>query len=233
MKKVLAVLIAVLVLAGAGFGGYKYLQYKHKQELALLQGLYDEAQSEIADLEEENDALMNPPEIQITVTTLKEYIAPASELITYKYYYTDSGTYEKNKKFFDSNIKIPFTTDKSVYVYSGKISAGVDIDDINFNVNNPNKTIEVKMPKPKIIAHELDEKSFKTYDVKNSVFTSSSLDNFADFQGALKATQEDKINSNTEFWDSVKDNAENVIKSLLTVNDEVKEFKIEFTWSED
>ena len=72
--------------------------------------------------------------------------------------------------------------------------------------------------------------SFKSYDVSKSIFTESSLDNYADFQSTLQKTQEDKLNSNKEFWDSVKGNAENVIRDILTMHDDVSDYQLEFSW---
>ena len=230
MKKVLVVIVLLLIVAGAGFCGYKYLKHKHNEELNTLQQLYEGAQSQIETLEIQNENLLNPPKVEITVKTLKEYIAPASELITYKYFYTDAGTYEKSQTIGKTDIKIPFSTDKVVYTYSGTISAGIDVGDIKFAVDDKNMKITVAMPQPKILAHELDENSFQTYDVKNSVFTSSDLKDYADFSKSLKDTQEDKLMSNEVFWNNVKGNAEGVIRGLITANDEVDDYSLDFNW---
>lgn len=206
MKKVIVIIVAVLILVGGIFGAYKYIQIKHSKELSELHDLYENAQNQIDTLQIQNENLMNPPKIEVSVRTLKEYTAAASELITYKYYYTDAGTYEKNKTFGDSDIAIPFTTDKVVYTFSGVISAGIDVSDIKYVVDEKNSKIVVAMPKAKIIAHEMDEKSFQSYDVKKSVFTSSSLDNYAAFVGALKENQEAKLLEKNDFWKDVEGN---------------------------
>ena len=70
------------------------------------------------------------PEVKIDKQTVKEMVAPAGELVTYKYFYTDAGTYEKSQKFSDTDITIPFTTDKTIYTYSGTISAGIDMEEV-------------------------------------------------------------------------------------------------------
>ena len=230
MKKVIAIIVVILILVGAAVGGIMYFKHKNAQELEALQVLYEGAQSQIETLELQNENLQNPPHVAVTVKTLKEYVAPASELVTYKYFYTDTGTYEKNKTFGDSNIAVPFTKDKSVYVYSGVISAGIDVSDIKFVVDESNLKIMVVMPQSGVIAHELDTDSFQAYDVQNSIFMSSNLNDFAQFEGALKNTQEDKLNSNDAFWKEVRNNSENVIKSLITANGEIDDYELEFSW---
>lgn len=179
-------------------------------------------------LQIQNEALANPPHIQLTVSTLKEYTASASELVTYKYYYTDTVVYEKNQTI--ANIDVPLTKDKTICIYSGTISAGIDVSEIKYVVDEENMKILVAMPEPKIIAHEMNDDAFKSYVVKNSVFNTSSFDDYANCQAELKVTQEDKLNSNTEFWKSVKGNAENVIKDILTMHDDVSDYKLEFSW---
>ena len=228
MKKVIIILVSVLVVALAIFIGYKVLVHNYNQQINDLQEALQDSNNQVETLQIQNDELQNPPHIQMTVSTLKEYTAPASELITYKYYYTDTGEYEKNQTW--GGIDLPFTKDKSIYVYSGVISAGIDVSDIKYVVDEGNMKIIVAMPEPKIIAHEMDADAFKSYDVSKSIFTESSLDNYADFQSNLQKTQEDKLNSNKEFWDSVKSNAENVIKDILTMHDDVSDYQLEFSW---
>ena len=60
-------------------------------------------------------------EISINTKTLKDYVSKTEKLITCEYYYSEIGDYEKSKPFL--NFKLPFTTDKTLYTYSGKISS--------------------------------------------------------------------------------------------------------------
>ncbi len=231
VKKIFIFIVILAVVATAAIFGIKYYLDQQSHE-AELEALYNGALEEIESLEYTNEVLSNPPKVKITVKTLQERVAPASELITYKYYYTDVGTYEKTQPIFD--MEFSFMTDKSVYTYSGVISAGIDVDDIKFMVSDTegDEKIVVTMPEPKIIAHELDEKSFQSYDVQNSMFTSSDLNEFAGFQSELKTTEEEKLSANTEFWDSVKKNAEDVINGLLTADENINEYEIEYRWAE-
>lgn len=228
MKKVIIILVSVLVVALAVFVGYKVLVHNYNQQITDLQEALQDSNNQISTLEIQNESLQNPPHIQLTVSTLKEYTAPASELITYKYYYTDAATYEKNQTI--GNLDVPLTKDKYLCVYSGTISAGIDVSDIKYVVDEGNMKIIVAMPEPDIIAHEMDDEAFYSYKIKNSVFTSSEPDDYAACQAELKVNQEDKLKSNTEFWDNVKGNAENVIRDILTMHDDVSDYQLEFSW---
>lgn len=240
---IIVLIIAVIITIAVVFNN---LKKKQQEELAKAEkkyedavdkyndtsDQYEDALQQIKELEEINEELLTPEKIEVSVTTLQQYVAPASELITYKYYYTDSGSYKKEKKLSDYDMTIPFTTDELIYTASGTISAGIDVDKIEFDVDNDNQKIVITMPEPRIIAHELDEDSFQTYDVKNSIFTSSELEDYSFLQKSLKETEEEKLAENNEFWKSVKDNAEHVIRSLITANEHMNEFELEFEWED-
>ena len=102
-------------------------------------------------------------EITINTKTLKDYVSKTEKLITCEYYYSEIGDYEKSKPFL--NFKLPFTTDKTLYTYSGKISAGINLKDLDFDVNASRKTITVKYPPVQILAHDMDQ-GFEFYDIK-------------------------------------------------------------------
>ena len=185
-------------------------------------------QEQIDDLKHQQEEVVVTPDATVTAATLREVVAPAAELTAYKYYYTDIDTYEKSQKIW--KIKVPFTTDTSVFSYSGEIGAGIDLDDAEFDVAD--KAITVTLPKPDILYHELDEKSFQSYDIKNSVFVSTNISEYADMIAALKERQEQKLNDNAEFWKSVKANTETVLRGVMTASGQLDEYTVSFAWAE-
>lgn len=172
------------------------------------------------------------PEIVVDKETVKEVIAPAGELISYKYFYTDAGSYKKSQVITDTDFVIPFTTDETVYTFSGTIGAGIDLEDIDYTVDNDRKVITVYLPEPKVLSNEIDTDSFQTYDVKKSIFTSSSLQDYTQFIGELKKSEEDKLNSNREFWNQLKKNTEKTISGLMSANEQLEEYVVKFEWNE-
>ena len=174
------------------------------------------------------DPVVVTPEVTVTAATLREVVAPAAELTAYKYYYTDVDTYEKSQKIW--KFEVPFTTDKTAFSYSGVIGAGINLDDAEFTVED--KSITVALPKPGILYHDLDENSFQSYDIKNSVFTSTNVSEYADMLAALEERQEQKLTDNAEFWQSVKSNTETVLRGIMTASGQLDEYTIPFQWAE-
>ena len=219
IKTIIIIVVAVLILFAVVF----FLGRKFGKESVQDTLVFDDDKMEVDDGIVQSDVTVNNRTVEST-------IAPASELVSSKYYYTDVGNYEKSKKIDD--FTIPFTTDKSVYSYSGIISAGIDMSEVDCNVDNENKKIVITIPEPKVLSHELDESSFKSYDVKKSIFTSSNLNDYAEFVGELKTTEEDKLKGNKEFWDGLKKNTENTLKGFLDGNSDLDGYDFEFNWKE-
>ncbi len=230
-KVMMISVFAVLVVVG--FVGIKYF-INYKAKMAALETLYGNALENIDDLKEINKKMEEEKNVKVSVYTLKEYTSSDSKLITQNYFYTDIGEHEKAQKFGDSNVNIPFTTDKIVYSVSGKISAGINMRDIRFEVQeSPKKKIIIYMPAPQIIAHQIDENSFKSYDVKNSVFTSSDIQDYAKLQGDIKEEQEKKLSANSDFWNDTKKSAENSVYRLITADKNVTQYDIKYNWASD
>ncbi len=176
----------------------------------------------------EKETIVVNKEVTVDVTTLTKLIRPASELVTCKYYYTTAGVYDDSKKLF--NMKVPFTTDKAVYLVDGVISAGVDIGEIKFDVDNKKRTIDVRIQNPKIMSHEIDSDSFQYFEVKNSIFNSSSLANFAELESDIKSNQEQKLKDNNDFWENTKNNAKTVIDSFIKASGIAEDYTINYNW---
>lgn len=167
-------------------------------------------------------------EITIDVATLKKVIAPASKLISCEYYYTDVGKYEKSSKAFGA-IKIPFTTDKALYTYSGKISVGIDLNEIDFDVNKEKGLITVKYPKIKVISNEMNQ-GCEFYDLKKAVINRSDFNDFEGFRSALKKEEESKVMGNRDFISSAETNMETIIESLISAEGILDEYTIIHEW---
>ncbi len=162
----------------------------------------------------------------LTMITLEEILKPASELVSMKYCYTDADIYEQSKSAF--GVKVPFTTDKVVFTYSGIISAGIDISEVKYQIDDTDKRITITLPEPKILSHQMNEKDFKFFDVKNSIFTETNLEDYSDLMGELKEQKEKQLSEDEEFFDSVTENTQNVLKDFLTVSDKTKDYTVVF-----
>ena len=166
-------------------------------------------------------------EISINTKTLKDYVAKTEKLITCEYYYSEIGDYEKSKPFL--NFKLPFTTDKTLYTYSGKISAGINLKDLDFDVNASRKTITVKYPPIQILAHDMDQ-DFEFYDIKKAVFNRSDFKDFEEFRITMKKQVEEKLMARDDFIKDAQDNAETIMEGLLTASGQIGDYTIKHQW---
>lgn len=225
--KTKAIVIGSIVVVLALVFLIEYLVLKSKANKDVLEA-YQKARDENA---AQMEMLMVNQEVSVDALTLAKLVEPASELVSYKYYYTAAGVYEDSKKFFGSSVKVPFTTDKAIYMVDGIISAGIDISEVKFDVNDDNKTIEVSLPSPKILSHEVDSNSFQYYDVKNSALNSSNLGDYAGMETALKEEQERKLTENAEFWDKTRANVQTTISSLINASGKIDDYRVNYSWN--
>ena len=166
-------------------------------------------------------------EITINTKTLKDYVSKTEKLITCEYYYSEIGDYEKSKPFL--NFKLPFTTDKTLYTYSGKISAGINLKNLDFDVNDSRKTITVKYPPVQILAHDMDQ-GFEFYDIKKAVFNRSDFNDFEEFRVTMKKQVEEKLMARDDFIKDAQDNAETIMEGLLTASGQIGDYTIKHQW---
>lgn len=212
--KFIAVLVIVGILLLAVLG--MYLRTKK---------LEADYQAQLVSSGAEEQTLHVTPEITVNVATVSSAVKNAGELITYKYFYTDIGNYEKDKKLF-KKWSIPFTKDRTIYSYSGTISLGVHTKDIKVEVDEDKKQINLTVPKIEIMSSVIDRDSFKDYDIKNSIFTSTSLGEYQKLIDELQKSQEESLKTKTEIFKEAQVSLENTLKGLLSVYTEEGAYKI-------
>lgn len=161
---------------------------------------------------------------------LMEAVQSAKDLIAYRYHYESVGNYLKERKFFGTELAVPFTQDRSIFAYRGTISAGVDLKDLTISVDHAKQVVSVFLPQPAVLAHEFEIDSFRIYDLKDSVFTKTSLADYAGMEGALKELQESRLADDEDFWSDVRANTELVLKDLFSMTGKIDGYSIEFVW---
>ena len=215
---VLAVLLIVTVLGVKAW-------HNHAVEQAYQQALRDAGAN--------HQVVEVTPDMKVDAATIREVIAPAAKLISYEYFYTDADQYEKSAHFFGSNIKVPFTTDRSIFTYAGTISAGVDLSTANIEADDVKKLVTVTLGAPKVLAHQLDLDSFQIYDVKNSIFTTVNLRDYVDMQAALMKKQEEKLAVNTDFWQKLEENTKSILDGLIKSSGAAADYTVIYVWTEE
>lgn len=162
----------------------------------------------------------------LSIGTVEEVLSPASDLITAKYYYTDADTYENYKELFGK--KVPFTTDKVVFTYDGVISIGIELADVEYQIDNENQKITIKLPELTVKANEINEDSFEFPYISDSIFNATEMVDYVDLIGTLEKEKEKDLLVNTEFMEGALENTKTVLESFLTANDATKNYEVVF-----
>lgn len=208
MKKVTFIIGAVILcLLAGGFAGAKWAK-RDKKSL----------------LDKVSDAVTT--KTTVDTKTIEEILQPAGDLITQRYYYTDVDTFENYKELLGA--KLPLTTDKVVFTYTGVISAGIPLDRITFEVDNEAKKIYVTLPSPFVISHEIDENGFTAYEIKNSIFTETKFQDYSALIGGLKRQKQYEVMKNEQFMTAATEEAKKVISSFLKGASVTADYTIEF-----
>ena len=162
----------------------------------------------------------------LTIGNVEEVLKPASDLISTKYYYTDADTYENYKELFGK--RVPFTTDKVVFIYDGIISVGVDLSEVQYDINNDSKMIVITLPEIKILSNEIDADSFEFPYMSDSIFNSTRMDDYTKLIGKLKAEKAEELMNNQAFINEAVRNTQTVLKQFLTVSEATKRYTVIF-----
>ena len=224
MKLVIAAsLIALIVLALIGRLVALEIDSRKKDQMLHDQLIVNQNTPEETIIQEDNGQETK----KVSKRTLQAAVSSASEIVTYKYYYTNLGESEKDKKLFKS-IPVPFSKEKTLFTYDGVIAAGYDLRSVKINVDNMERVITVTLPQARILSHEIDMDSFKIYDIKKSIFTSMEMEEYTEYIKALKKKQEENLNDKEEFWEQVRAGAEVSVKELLEATGETGDYTITF-----
>lgn len=205
VKKIICVLAAVVLLAAGVFAGVKIVP-----KFTSTKNTPTSIDVDIIDTE-----------------TVEKIIEQTSELVVTNYSYKDIYKYEKSVEKL--GIKIPFSTNQFVLSYEGKVKGGIDFSKIEINIDNDKKIITLKMPKPYIISHEIDEKSMEYFDVKKSIFKKYTLTDYSKLIGDLKDKKEKEIIKDEEFINSVTENSQKVLSGFLLGSEKTSDYELIFS----
>ncbi len=146
------------------------------------------------------------------------------ELATQSAYCTQVNVTDSSRELFGN--KIPFTQSKYIYSYDITIKAGYDFSDIEWNVKG--NTIEVKMPKVKILSSQIDLNSFKVYHEEESIFNKITLSENNETLKKLQNEAQTQAIKNG-LYENARTNAETMLKSFFGNVYDLNEYKIVFT----
>ena len=122
--------------------------------------------------------------------TIKSGLKNMGKLQTAEYYYTHVEHLESSREIFD--IEIPLTGAQYIYSYDGVVTAGIDFEKIDVEVDKTNKNIKIELPDVERLSSEIDTNTFKIYDEKNNIFNPISPSDVSASVDNLKKDEEKK-----------------------------------------
>lgn len=165
---------------------------------------------------------------EIDSTLIKNRLVMAKELTTLKYHYTNMAQFENQNTFY--GYKLPFTSKKFIVSYDGIINAGVNLDKMEVLIKD--KSIIIKIPKPSILSHEIDEKSLKVFDERESIFNRIDIKDYNAFSIEQKKKIESKAIENGLLKEA-EQTSMSAITSILRIDSLLDNYDISFYFEKD
>ena len=149
------------------------------------------------------------------------------ELATQAAYLTIVEDIDASRELF--GVKIPFTQTEIIYSYDVAVKAGLDFDQVEWEVNDEAKEIQVTMPEIRVLSSEVDLESFKLYHENWSSFRPIRTEEFNAAAQAMKVEAQNRAVENG-LLDNAQENAERVIQGFIHQNFDPQEYKIVFEY---
>ena len=148
------------------------------------------------------------------------------ELATQAAYCTMVEDSEAARDLF--GVEIPFTQSRLIYSYDVIVRAGLDFEQIEWSVDEPNKVIEVKLPEIRVLNSELDTESFKLYLEDESIFRRISMEENNDSMIEMEENARRQAVGNG-LLDEARANAEAILRSFFAGVYDLEKYEIVFT----
>lgn len=148
------------------------------------------------------------------------------ELATQAAYCTMVEDTEAARDLF--GVEIPFTQSRLIYSYDVIVRAGLDFEQIEWSVDEPNKVIEVKLPEIRVLNSELDTESFKLYLEDESIFRRISMEENNDSMIEMEENARRQAVGNG-LLDEARANAEAILRSFFAGVYDLEKYEIVFT----
>ena len=145
------------------------------------------------------------------------------ELATQTAYCTEVNVTEAARELF--GMTIPFTQSKYIYSYDIQIKAGLDFEEIEWEVNG--STIEVRLPETKSLSSEIDLDSFKVYLEDESIYREITLEENNEALKSMKQSAEDDAVANG-LLENARSNAETILTGFFGNVYDMDEYEIVF-----
>ena len=133
--------------------------------------------------------------ILITSELIEERLELVQDLVALEYHYRDVDSIER-AKFKILGLDVPFTGSRIILTYGGVIKYGIDVSQIQIEVNEAAKTVLLLLPECKIISHDIPEDGIEIFDAGRSMVNPITVQDYVNFRMAKKSEMEEHTVAN-------------------------------------
>lgn len=162
----------------------------------------------------------------ITSDLLGQQLQAVQELVSVEYHYTNMGKFENQVDFY--GWKVPFTTKSFIVSYDGVIQAGVDLNDVQIQVDEVAKTITITLPEGQILSHDIPEESIEVFDETHNIFNPIRIEDYTGFTRDQKAQMEQQATDGGLLTEAVE-KARSAAESFLSLLPGMDRYTLQIT----
>lgn len=208
---ILVALLALLLAISFSNSRKKDDQLKQmKEQLEMQQEVIDALREQ----KNENDSFIKDSVPVITSEQLKSELSSIRELVTQRYIYTNSDKFEKNQTWIFGWDR-PFSEKSLLVTYDGTIKAGVDLNDVQIDVDEEKHAIKVVLPPSKITSNEIPQETISVLQVKDGLFNEITLDDYNELISNQKLIMENKA-VERGLLEEADTQAKSIVKDFLS-----------------
>ncbi len=165
--------------------------------------------------------------VTVNVETIKDGLNNMGTLITQEYYFSQIGSYTKEKKILSFiNSSSEFT-----YSYDGSVTAGINFEEIEVSKDEEAKMIIIELPHSSIQTVNVDKSTFKVYSEKDSLWNPLKLEDYNISIGEFEEEAKDRAIKNGIIEKS-DEQAKTLITNFIKNFPNVSDYGIEITFKE-
>lgn len=157
-----------------------------RETAAALQAQQEQLESKLQDMLNIEDAAP-----VITSDQMKEQLSSIRELVTRQYVYTNAARREGSKTWL-WGWDLPFSDTSLLVTYDGVIKAGIDLNEVEIDVNENSRTITVTLPASRVTDNSIPQETINVLEAKDGLFNKITFDEYNVFIGEEKQVMEDK-----------------------------------------
>ena len=149
------------------------------------------------------------------------------ELATQEGFFTSVQSIQKDRNVF--GVTVPGTNSKYIFSYDGVVKAGLNFDEIEFDVDEDSKAVRVVMPEARILNVTVDENSLVIYNETKNVFSPLKVTDLNRSMIEMKKEITEKAIHNG-ILKSARSNAEVLIRGFLINTFPADTYTMTFEW---